>query len=899
MKPLKLVIEGIKSFSNRVEIDFDEVSKGGLFGIFGNTGSGKSAILDSIIIALYGDLNGSKMADIINARKNSAFVSLDFEICEKTVRKRYLVERTFKLKKDGTYSGADASLYETTSGVAVMMAHQVSAVGKEIERIIGLGQSEFTKCIILPQGEFSQFVKTTKSERAKIIEKLFSLERFGERFNAKLKNELTQLHGKINSKKEILSQMPPVTKEDVETAVIGRQQLEKELVIENEKLLKITEYIEKNQVYYTLYDQLLKHRATFEKLQNDKPKIEDYKKTVVLYEKAEKIVEAGTIVKDSKTQLNKLLTRYNELKREFEVIQSKKIEVESEYEKSPILVEELRLAEIKKDGFEQMKELYVKHKNLIDTISKRKKKIVDYSDNIEKLNADITNLGATIAKIEEERTLLEKGASVEKIFAIICDSAIKEEYLKQIDYYTEHISQLQKFEDESRLFKYVMSESESRLSYFDAKNKSIVLGDNGSVDSAIANYQRYQESLKNIEQKLRKVNAEKVGLIARLNGFAERLKDEEILLETDQNGLDEVDGKLLKIIDNINDFEKEYESAKIKYKTLDAQIKSLTETYSLTLKTYLESSREISQIESNVNSCETLLKAQEENLTALLDDDLPNFETALKVKETVGDCEGLNSQIQKFDSDFNYYKVSIENNEKELNSVKFSNEKYLENLKNQQEKQKTVHEIDKNLLEIKKSIENLSQNFENRCIIEKDISTLNARASVFERLEKAVERRAFSEYIAYEFLNDIANQARRTLLELTNGKYDVVYKDSVESGKIGFYVLDNGNGGIERAVSTLSGGETFLVSLSLALALSASIYAGSDRPMEFFFLDEGFGTLDAELVDTVLDSLEKLRNKNFSIGLISHLSEMKSRIDRKILVTPDDGINGSSIKIII
>ena len=69
--------------------------------------------------------------------------------------------------------------------------------------------------------------------------------------------------------------------------------------------------------------------------------------------------------------------------------------------------------------------------------------------------------------------------------------------------------------------------------------------------------------------------------------------------------------------------------------------------------------------------------------------------------------------------------------------------------------------------------------------------------------------------------------------------------------------------------------------------------------MEFFFLDEGFGTLDAELVDTVLDSLEKLRNKNFSIGLISHLSEMKSRIDRKILVTPDDGINGSSIKIII
>ena len=68
--------------------------------------------------------------------------------------------------------------------------------------------------------------------------------------------------------------------------------------------------------------------------------------------------------------------------------------------------------------------------------------------------------------------------------------------------------------------------------------------------------------------------------------------------------------------------------------------------------------------------------------------------------------------------------------------------------------------------------------------------------------------------------------------------------------------------------------------------------------MEFFFLDEGFGTLDDGLVDTVLDSLEKLREKNLTIGLISHLAEMKNRIACKIIVTQASETSGSTVKIV-
>ena len=145
------------------------------------------------------------------------------------------------------------------------------------------------------------------------------------------------------------------------------------------------------------------------------------------------------------------------------------------------------------------------------------------------------------------------------------------------------------------------------------------------------------------------------------------------------------------------------------------------------------------------------------------------------------------------------------------------------------------------------------------------------------------------EFVAEEYLQTVAINASNRLLSLTDGRYFLRY-DS------GFFVGDNFNGGNLRGVYTLSGGETFLVSLSLALALSAEICARSLRPIEFFFLDEGFGTLDERLIDTVMDSLERLKSENFSIGIISHVEELKHRIDRRLLVTKATERHGSQVR---
>jgi hypothetical protein len=100
-----------------------------------------------------------------------------------------------------------------------------------------------------------------------------------------------------------------------------------------------------------------------------------------------------------------------------------------------------------------------------------------------------------------------------------------------------------------------------------------------------------------------------------------------------------------------------------------------------------------------------------------------------------------------------------------------------------------------------------------------------------------------------------------------------------------FVIRDDFNGCQRRPVSTLSGGETFLTSLALALALSSKIQL-KGQPLGFFFLDEGFGTLDAEKLDLVIGALEKLHDRERMVGIISHVKELKERLPRYLEVTP-------------
>lgn len=148
-------------------------------------------------------------------------------------------------------------------------------------------------------------------------------------------------------------------------------------------------------------------------------------------------------------------------------------------------------------------------------------------------------------------------------------------------------------------------------------------------------------------------------------------------------------------------------------------------------------------------------------------------------------------------------------------------------------------------------------------------------------LKDLLRGNAFVDFLAEEQFVKVAIDASARLGQLTRHRYAL----EVDS-EGGFVIRDEANGGVKRPVSTLSGGETFVASLALALALSAQIQLKGRYPLEFFFLDEGFGSLDPELLEVVVSTLERLRLEHLNIGVISHVPELKNRLPRRLIVHP-------------
>ncbi len=167
------------------------------------------------------------------------------------------------------------------------------------------------------------------------------------------------------------------------------------------------------------------------------------------------------------------------------------------------------------------------------------------------------------------------------------------------------------------------------------------------------------------------------------------------------------------------------------------------------------------------------------------------------------------------------------------------------------------------------------------------IAALDTQLTRLDSLAHVLRGDRFVEFIANDYLRELAHGASVHLAQLTQGRYGLELDDSGS-----FLVRDDDAGGSTRPVHTLSGGETFLTSLALALALSAQVQARSTRPLEFFFLDEGFGTLDAEALDRVMTAIESLRSSRRLIGLISHVPAVRERVPRFLRVHPP-GVRGA------
>ena len=374
MKPIKLEIEGLNSFENRQVIDFEKVGKG-VFGIFGKTGSGKSTILDAMTLALYGEVERSKQnIDFINTKRRKTIVSLDFEILTEGEVKRFSVMRTFSIRKNGKDVESSACLYELEDDVKKLIVEGAIKVNEKVLEIIGLGRNEFVKCIALPQGEFSAFLKARQSERTEILSNIFDLSKYGDELCQKVRAKTVEFDKQVTALSASLSIVEYATDEELEKA--------------REKFNNC------NDSYKREKDNL-----------SEKTNL--YSKMTVSLEKKKKLEEINSSYEDLMLKSEEM----NELEVEIAKNQSANV-IKSDYEKlEKGKKDEKELSEKLKEIDENRKKINIEFEEVSSDFEKFKQeynfKIVEYNQRIAKIN-DLMQFEKEENNLKQEQEVISK-----------------------------------------------------------------------------------------------------------------------------------------------------------------------------------------------------------------------------------------------------------------------------------------------------------------------------------------------------------------------------------------------------------------------------------------------------------------------------------------------------------
>ena len=200
------------------------------------------------------------------------------------------------------------------------------------------------------------------------------------------------------------------------------------------------------------------------------------------------------------------------------------------------------------------------------------------------------------------------------------------------------------------------------------------------------------------------------------------------------------------------------------------------------------------------------------------------------------------------------------------------------------------------------ALENIRNKSRELAGLEKRWSWVRSLANTANGNIAGKEKIMLETYVQMRCFDRILVRANTRLMVMTGGQYELVRRQVSENNRsksgLELDVIDHYNG-TRRSVKSLSGGESFKASLSLALGLSDEIQASAGGiRLDTMFVDEGFGSLDEESLQQAVRALAGLADGNRLVGIISHVSELKERIDRQIVVTKDR-CNGSRVEIVV
>lgn len=1001
MLPVYLSIEGLYSYQEKQEIDFTKLTESGLFGIFGTVGSGKSSILEAISFALYGDTERLNKTDkraynMMNLKSNQTLIVFDFLNFE---NKKYRFVAQWKRRKNfEDTTTIERTAYEWKDENWIPME---SADGA---KVTNLSYSNFRRTIIIPQGQFKEFLELKGKDRSEMMKEIFFLSKFD--LGPKVGVLQAQNNRKIENMKGALSGFESVSadalnlkklevqeaKESLELTRAGYETLLQKVQLlqefkdkQSELQLKTSQYQELagkkekvqlqeqelnryertsnafreplNQIQSLNTDreslihkienlQSVKERQSQEidilereilAIQNEyltintlRAKAEDYKYLIQIKENDQKEVEfshrlmkGDPIVLKAKNTEEAIVNKLSDLEKQLETLKSDKIDttqliaMENWYQRKENIQQQYKQVQ---------QQLHTLHAQIDEEIQLMSSLGYEESNWEAILNQALESIDQEALKLREQETLLKVQAKLVN-FANDLQHGQPCPLCGALDHpqpmQTEHVHEelqineaaknelntrrLQTLSIKEQLTKANMSiqskrvhtiqfgeslaQYESQLAShlgtfqwdgystedsgaFEAQKQKLKHSEAVQADleqqikQQREDLQRTQTSIARFEKELDSIRNE-IAVVQGLSKHSKSLLQQLQWEEFKDLSLDELKHEKLNLDDRIINIESTYLQLTQKINTFKTKLAE-------TVGQYNSSKEQLSIYNQQI-------KARQEQLAKLLKEfQLNDITEVQQIIRRPLPVEQIRQEIQQF-------YVRMEVLETQINALK----EFLANKAFSDEELDTTADLfnlKKEELELQlaltgaleKELSFLTIEFGKKEKLLEEYEQLSNRANNLKTLENLFKGNGFVNYISSIHLRQMCEMANHRFHRLTRNQLSLTINENNE-----FEVLDYLNDGHRRSVKTLSGGQSFQASLCLALALAENIQSLNKADRNFFFIDEGFGTQDAESINTVFDTLQYLHQENRVVGIISHVEELKERIPSSINIVKD------------
>lgn len=914
MRPLRLTMSAFGPYKDKVELDLESFGTSGVYLITGDTGAGKTTIFDALTYALYGRASGEeRSADMLRSKyadpDTPTEVTLEFSYGDRV----YTVSRSpeyMRPKKHGegmTRQTASVSL-KCPDGCVLTKTGEVNDA---IEEILGVDYDQFSQIAMIAQGDFRKLLLASTKERQEIFRRIFrtaGYKTFSDRVNRSsldLNNRYRTLASGLKQYVDGITCDPlSVLALKLAKAQNGSMMTEdicslcEEIIAEDEKRAEKTdtevkaadEKLQKVAGELVLCDEQDKNRQALAEISEQIRKTEP----LLCQRERELAVAIGKEQGNAELQrkaavIHEELPRYEEL----DQIVQKKTNLGSELQN---LRESLQTSRTRHEDLQrQIDSMENELKELSDP-AEEKERIAGLQKTMEERQKDLQALRKEQKQLEETRKRWKSAAKAYQDCSLAAEHSRRDYHAKQKAFLDEQAGILADGLVEGQACPVCGSLSHPRLA-----QKS----EDAPTEAEVREAQEIADAAANAEREA----SRKAGTLkGSLEAFEQNVTDRKAKL---LSGGETASDALLRCEQELGALAEQMRAAEtrvLRKKTIEDLLPKRREQDRLLAQEIGDKEKRFSAAEASLNTLEEQRRKLAEKLRyenreaaaaaarAFQEEADANTEAVRKTrdardegKQTLTDLTGRRSHIE----------------EVLAGAVILNREALLEEQKTLQAARDKAEQAGKVLYQriqsnrtaldhIRKQDEILSET-ENELVWMKALSdTMNGTLSGKDKVTLEV-------YVQTAFFDRILVRASTRFMRMSGGQYEFRRAGGArnlrsQSG-LDMDVIDHYNGSV-RSVRTLSGGESFMASLSLALGFSDEIQsqAGGIR-FDTMFVDEGFGTLDEDTLQQAMKVLADLTEGNRLVGIISHVSELAERIDRQIVVTKDRS-GGSRARIV-